>query len=95
MNTSCGFEGSDRLRDAQQARQEFGSLYVLVAVISGRSRYLSENQIGDVPTIVGALVRLRGFAHIEAGTPVIRRGKSGHFYDKGLEGVAITPSSPT
>src|SRR5205814_6468866 len=28
------------------------------------------------------------FAHIEVGAPVIRRGKSGHFYDKGLEGVA-------
>jgi DNA topoisomerase-3 len=50
--------------------------------------YLSENQVGDVPTIVGALVGLRGFAHIDVGKPVIRRGKSGHFTNKGLEGVA-------
>jgi DNA topoisomerase-3 len=34
------------------------------------------------------LLRLHGFADIEVGTPVIRRGKSGHFYNKGLEGVA-------
>ena len=60
----------------------------LITYPRAEARYLSENQIGDVPTIVGALVRLRGFAHIEVGTPVIRRGKSGHFYDKGLEGVA-------
>jgi DNA topoisomerase III len=60
----------------------------LITYPRAEARYLPENQIGDVPTIVGALVQLRGFAHIEVGTPVIRRGKSGHFYDKGLEGVA-------
>jgi len=60
----------------------------LITYPRAEARYLSENQIGDVPTIVGALVRLRGFAHIEIGAPVIRRGKSGHFYNKGLEGVA-------
>jgi DNA topoisomerase-3 len=60
----------------------------LITYPRAEARYLSENQIGDVPTIVGALVRLRGFAHIEVGPPVIRRGKSGHFYDKGLDGVA-------
>src|SRR3954470_19031933 len=60
----------------------------LITYPRAEARYLSENQIGDVPTIVGALVQLRGFAHIEVGTPVIRRGKSGHFYNKGLEGVA-------
>ena len=60
----------------------------LITYPRAEARYLAENQIGDVPTIVGALVRLRGFAHIEVGTPVIRRGKSGHFYNKGLEGVA-------
>jgi hypothetical protein len=38
--------------------------------------------------LVSALVRLRGFAHIEVGTPVIRCGKSGHVNDKALEGVA-------
>ena len=60
----------------------------LITYPRAEARYLAENQIGDVPTIVGALVRLRGFAHIEVGTPVIRRGKSGHFYNKALEGVA-------
>ena len=60
----------------------------LITYPRAEARYLSENQIGDVPTIVGALVRLRGFAHIEVGTPVIRRGKSGHFNNKALEGVA-------
>jgi DNA topoisomerase-3 len=41
------------------------------------------------------LTRLRGFAHLQIDRPVIRRGKSGHFCDKALEGVshhAIVPN---
>jgi DNA topoisomerase-3 len=59
------------------------------------ARYLAENQIGDVPAIVAALTGLRGFAHLQIDPPVIRRGKSGHFSDKALEGVshhAIVPN---
>jgi len=32
--------------------------------------YLSENQIGDVPAIVGSLLGLRGFAHLKIDEPV-------------------------
>jgi DNA topoisomerase III len=60
----------------------------LITYPRAEARYLTENQIGDVPTIVESLLGLRGFAHLEIGKPVIRRGKSGHFNDKGLEGVA-------
>jgi DNA topoisomerase III len=60
----------------------------LITYPRAEARYLSENQIGDVPAIVGSLLDLRGFAHLEIGKPVIRRGKSGHFSDKALEGVA-------
>ena len=41
------------------------------------------------------MTRLRGFAHLQINQPVIRRGKSGHFCDKALEGVshhAIVPN---
>ena len=60
----------------------------LITYPRAEARYLTENQIGDAPTIVGALMGLRGFAHLEIGAPVIRQGKAGHFYDKGLEGIA-------
>ena len=60
----------------------------LITYPRAEARYLTENQIGDVPTIVDALLAVRGFAHLEIPRPVIRRGKSGHFFDKGLEGVA-------
>jgi DNA topoisomerase III len=59
------------------------------------ARHLAENQIADVPAIVAAMTRLRGFAHLEIDPPVIRRGKAGHFCDKSLEGVshhAIVPN---
>src|SRR6202035_366711 len=45
--------------------------------------------------MVAALTRLRGFAQLEIAPPVIRRGKSGHFCDRALEGVshhAIVPN---
>ncbi|AWK90029.1 DNA topoisomerase [Azospirillum thermophilum] len=60
----------------------------LITYPRAEARYLSENQIADVPAIVGALTRLRGFAHLEIGRPVIRKGRSGHFCDKALEGVS-------
>ena len=60
----------------------------LITYPRAEARYLSENQVDDVSAIVRPLLRLRGFAHLEMGKPVIRRGKSGHFHDKGLEGVA-------
>ena len=60
----------------------------LITYPRAEARYLAENQIGDVPAIVAALTRLRGFAHLQIDPPVIRRGKSGHFSDKALEGVS-------
>ena len=59
------------------------------------ARHLAENQIADVPAIIAAMLRLRGFAHLEIDSPVIRKGKTGHFCDKALEGVshhAIVPN---
>jgi DNA topoisomerase III len=60
----------------------------LITYPRAEARYLTENQVDDVPAIVHPLLRLRGFARLEIGKPVIRRGKSGHFHNKGLEGVA-------
>jgi DNA topoisomerase-3 len=67
----------------------------LVTYPRAEARYLSENQVADVPAIAGALTRLRGFAQLDVSRPVIRRGKSGHFCDRALEGVshhAIVPN---
>ena len=67
----------------------------LITYPRAEARHLAENQIGDVPAIVAAMTRLRGFAHMQIDRPVIRRGKSGYFCDKALEGVshhAIVPN---
>jgi DNA topoisomerase-3 len=67
----------------------------LITYPRAEARHLAENQIADVPAIVAAMTRLRGFAHLQIGRPVIRRGKSGHFCDKVLEGMshhAIVPN---
>ena len=67
----------------------------LITYPRAEARYLTENQIADAPAIVASLTRLRGFAHLEIAPPVIRRGKSGHFCDKALEGVshhAVVPN---
>ncbi len=67
----------------------------LITYPRAEARYLTENQIDDVPVIASALTRLRGFAHLDLAKPVIRRGKSGHFSDRALKGVshhAIAPN---
>ncbi len=67
----------------------------LITYPRAEARYLTENQIGDVPAIAAALTRLRGFAHLDLSKPVIRRGKQGHFCDRALEGVshhAVVPN---
>ncbi len=67
----------------------------LITYPRAEARYLSENQIADVPSITAALTRLRGFAHLDLSKPVIRKGKSGHFCDRALEGVshhAVVPN---
>ena len=67
----------------------------LITYPRAEARYLTENQIADVPVITAALTALRGFAHLDLSKPVIRRGKSGHFSDKALEGVshhAVVPN---
>jgi DNA topoisomerase III len=67
----------------------------LITYPRAEARHLSENQIADVGVICGALTALRGFAHLDLSRPVIRKGKSGHFSDKALEGVshhAVVPN---
>ncbi len=67
----------------------------LITYPRAEARYLGENQIADVPAITAALTRLRGFAHLDLSKPVIRRGKSGHFCNRALEGVshhAVVPN---
>jgi DNA topoisomerase-3 len=62
-------------------------------------RYLPESLIADVPRIVAGLQVGQSFKAIPVpDPPVIRRGASGHFHDKGLEGAshhAIIPNVNT
>ena len=62
-------------------------------------RYLPQNLISDVPRIVVGLQVGQSFGAIPVPEPpVIRRGASGSFYDKGLEGAshhAVIPNVNT
>jgi DNA topoisomerase-3 len=63
-------------------------------------RYLPQSLISDVPRIVAGLLRVgQAFSAIPVPEPpVIRRGASGTFYDKGLEGAshhAVIPNVNT
>jgi DNA topoisomerase-3 len=68
----------------------------LITYPRAESRYLPDSLIPDVPTIVVALTGGKMFGSLPMPPqPVIRRGKQGHFWDKGLEGVshhAIIPN---
>ena len=71
----------------------------LITYPRAESRYLPETLIQDVPKIVAALTGGKMFGSLPMPPqPVIRRGKQGHFWDKGLEGVshhAIIPNVNT
>jgi DNA topoisomerase III len=71
----------------------------LITYPRAESRYLPENLIPDVPKIVAALTGGKMFGSLPMPPqPIIRRGKQGHFWDKGLEGVshhAIIPNVNT
>jgi DNA topoisomerase-3 len=62
-------------------------------------RYLPQSLIADVPRIVAGLQVGQSFSAIRVPDPaVIRRGASGSFYDKGLEGAshhAVIPNVNT
>ena len=62
-------------------------------------RYLPENLIEDVSQIVVGLQVGKSFSTIPVpAVPVIRKGKSGSFYDKGLDGAshhAVIPNVNT
>src|SRR6202011_3045626 len=52
-------------------------------------RYLPEGLIKDVPRIVAGLRAGKSFSALPVPEPpVIRKGASGSFYDKGLEGAS-------
>src|SRR5438128_9212650 len=62
-------------------------------------RYLPQSLISDVPRIVAGLRVGQSFGAIPMpDSPVVRRGASGSFYDKGLEGAshhAVIPNVNT
>jgi DNA topoisomerase-3 len=63
------------------------------------TRYLPQSAISDVPRIIGGLRVGRAFSEIPLPeTPIIRRGASGAFHDKGLAGAshhAVIPNVNT
>ena len=62
-------------------------------------RYLPESLISDVPKIVAGLQAGKSFSAIPVpDPPIIRKGASGRFHDKGLEGAshhAVIPNVNT
>jgi DNA topoisomerase-3 len=62
-------------------------------------RYLPQSLISDVPRIIAGLRVGQSFGTIPVPEPpMIRKGASGTFYDKGLEGAshhAVIPNVPS
>lgn len=91
-----GWSGEKTLSVAQKLYSE----YTLITYPRGEAKYLPEANIADIPMLVGALT---GLPHLDAhaglvSPPVVRKGKSGHFSDKALEGLshyAIIPNVNT
>ncbi len=98
-----GFEGvlDVRIEDKRQVPPKLHDLPSLQKLCYPRAevRYLPQSLIPDVPRVVAGLRMGQSFSAIPIPElPVIRRGASGTFYDKGLEGAshhAIIPNVNT
>src|SRR6201987_2980744 len=89
-----GWSASKTLKVAQELYDGEGKK--IVTYPRAEVRYLPQSLISDVPRIIAGLRVGQSFSRIPVPEPpVIRRGASGTFYDKGLEGAshhAIIPN---
>ncbi|MBW3243396.1 hypothetical protein KUV57_12050 [Epibacterium sp. DP7N7-1] len=95
-SSKFGWTGEKTLEVAQRLYSE----RTLITYPRGEARYLPENNIADVPKLVPALLRLSDYARHQTlmREPQARKGKSGHFSNKALEGMshyAIIPNINT
>src|SRR5438477_7948187 len=92
-----GWSASKTLELAQELYDGQGKK--IIAYPRAEVRYLPQSLIPDVPRVVAGLRMGQSFSAIPIPElPVIRRGASGTFYDKGLEGAshhAIIPNVNT
>lgn len=91
-----GWSGEKTLNVAQSLYSE----RTMITYPRGEAKHLPENNIADVPKIVDALMQIGKYERYSTliAKPEIRRGKSGHFSDKALEGLshyAIIPNVNT
>ena len=91
MQAACssrfGWSGEQTLNVAQSL---YASPHHILTYPRGEAQYLPENDIPNVPELVSSLLRvdcLAGHAGLLAA-PQVRKGKSGHFSDKALEGFS-------
>src|SRR5450755_677555 len=92
-----GWSASKTLEVAQELYDGQGKK--IITYPRAEVRYLPQNLISDVPRIVAGLRVGQSFSAIPVpDPPVIRKGASGTFYDKGLEGAshhAVIPNVNT
>ena len=92
-----GWPASKTLEVAQELYDGQGKK--IITYPRAEVRYLPQSLISDVPKIVAGLQVGQSFSAIPVpDPPVIRRGASGSFYDKGLEGAshhAVIPNVNT
>ena len=92
-----GWSASKTLEVAQELYDGQGKK--IITYPRAEVRYLPQSLISDIPRIIAGLRAGQSFGAIPvAEPPVIRRGASGSFYDKGLEGAshhAVIPNVNT
>ena len=92
-----GWPASKTLEVAQELYDGQGKK--IITYPRAEMRYLPQSLISDVPKIVAGLQAGKSFSAIPApDPPIVRKGASGSFHDKGLEGAshhAIIPNVNT
>lgn len=100
LQSACSSRFSWTGEKTLKMAQSLYSTHTLVTYPRGEAKHLPENNIADIPKLLPALLGLRkygGFSDL-LSKPEARKGKSGHFSDKALEGLshyAIIPNVNT
>jgi len=99
LQKTCGSRYGWSASHTLDVAQSLYDTHKILTYPRAETKYLSENQINEVPTILSGLSEINAYKEFASlDNPVIRKGKSGAFCDPCLKGVshhAIIPNAAT
>lgn len=88
MQKICGSRFGWKADKTLEIAQALYDTHKVLTYPRAEAKYLTENHIDEVPDVLAGLGTLDTYKDLVPTAPEIRKGRSGHFCDKCLEGVS-------